>query len=119
MVDRRPLGLPDHLYEKLASADFQIFHHAPALIVISAPASDAWIAEDCALAGENLMLAAHDLGLGSCWIGLSQPWLATAEGRRALGLPDAHTPIAPIILGHPRAPAAAVPRKAPDIRWIG
>ncbi len=119
MTAERPLQLPEQLYEKLADAKFHVFYRAPALIVVSGPAADPWGAEDCALAAENLMLAAHGLGLGSCWIGLSQPWLATAEGRRALALPDTHNPIAPIILGHASAPPAPVPRKTPDIRWIG
>jgi hypothetical protein len=28
-------------------------------------------------------------------------------------------PVAPIIVGHPKAPAPPVPRKEPEIRWIG
>jgi nitroreductase len=119
MTASRPLALPEHLYEKLSSADFHVFYNAPALVVISAPASEAWAAEDCALAAENLMLAACDLGLGSCWIGLAQPWLATPLGKRAIELPETHAPVAPIILGYPCGLTPAAPRKAPDIRWIG
>lgn len=119
MTGARPLSLPEHLYERLVSEDFHVFYQAPALIVISAPAAEPWIAEDCALAAENLMLAAHGLGLGSCWIGLSHPWLATPAGKQAIGLSESHTPVAPIILGYPAAAAPAVPRNEPDIRWIG
>lgn len=119
MTGARPLRLPEHLYEWLASEEFHVFYRAPALIVISAPAIDPWIAEDCALAAQNLMLAAHGFGLGSCWIGLSQPWLATPAGKQALGLAETQTPVAPIILGYPAAAPPAVARKEPDIRWIG
>ena len=42
---------------RLADPDYQIFHHAPVVILISGTASDAWVVEDCALAAENLMLA--------------------------------------------------------------
>jgi len=119
MTGLRPLALPAHLYEKLADPAFHVFYRAPALIVIAAPEGEPWIAEDCALAAQNLMLAAHAAGLGSCWIGLAQPYLATGEGRRALGLADDCVPLAPIIIGHARGEAPAAPRNPPDVRWIG
>jgi hypothetical protein len=51
----------------LSDPQFQIFYHAPVLILISASTQDPWIIEDCAPAAENLMLAAYAAGLG--WIG--------------------------------------------------
>jgi len=36
-----------------------------------------------------------------------------------LGVPPAYLPVAPIIVGHPQAVPPAVPRKPPEIRWIG
>jgi nitroreductase len=98
---------------------FHIFYHAPALILISGNAPGPWIVEDCALAAENLMLVAHSKGLGSCWIGFAQSYLGTPEGKKLLGLPDSWVPVAPIILGYPSAPPAAVPRKMPEVRWVG
>ena len=89
------------------------------MILISAVAQGPWIVEDCALAAENLMLAAYAAGLGSCWIGFAQSFLNTPEGKRALGLPAACVPVAPIIVGHPKAAPPAVARKAPEIRWVG
>jgi nitroreductase len=102
----------------LGEAGFQIFYHAPALILISATAAGPWIAEDCALAAENLMLAAHGAGLGSCWIGFAQGYLNTAPGKDLLGLPAASVPVAPIIVGHPRTLPPPVPRAEPQIRWL-
>ena len=61
------------------------------------------------------MLAAFDAGLGSCWIGFSQEYLNTPEGKAALGLPDAWAPVAPIIIGHPKAFPGPEPRNAPEI----
>jgi hypothetical protein len=46
------------VHGQLTDANFHIFYHAPALILISATAQGPWIVEDCALAAENLMLAA-------------------------------------------------------------
>ena len=102
----------------LSDPDFQIFYHAPALIVIAAVAASPWAVEDCSLAAENLMLATHAEGLGSCWIGFAQPWLNSPAGKAALGFPAAYIPVAPIIVGRPKAAPPPVPRKTPEIRWI-
>ena len=53
----------EHIRFLLSDPNFQIFYHAPVLIVISAMAEGPWIVEDCSLAAENLMLAARDIGL--------------------------------------------------------
>ncbi|MCW6512393.1 nitroreductase family protein [Lichenifustis flavocetrariae] len=111
-------ALPAHFKSMLDDPDCQVFHHAPALVLISAATEGAWNVEDCALAAQNFMLAAYAVGLGSCWIGLAQGYLQTTAGKAALGLPDHWAPVAPIILGHPRAAAAPVPRKSPEIRWV-
>jgi Nitroreductase len=109
----------DHLRQHLVDPDFHIFYHAPVLIVISASAQGSWIVEDCALAAENLMLAAHAAGLGSCWIGFAQSFLNTSEGKNMLDRPPAWVPVAPIIVGYPKAAPAPVPRNEPQIRWVG
>jgi len=108
----------DHFRSLLSDPKFHIFYHAPTLILISAVAQGPWIIEDCALAADNLMLAAHAAGLGTCWIGFAQGFLNTPEGKKALALPDAWVPIAPIIVGHPAVNASPIPRKPPEIRWV-
>ena len=109
----------DHFRSILSDQKFQIFYHAPVLILISATAQGPWIIEDCALAAENLMLAAYAAALGTCWIGFAQSFLNTPEGKKALALPDTWVPVAPLIVGHPKMVPPAPPRKAPEIRWIG
>lgn len=108
----------DHFRKRLGDPNYQIFYHAPALVLISAKAQGPWIVEDCALAAENLMLAAYAAGLGSCWIGFAQGYLNTKEGKAILGLPAEWVAVAPIIVGHPKNPTAPVPRNPPEIRWI-
>jgi nitroreductase len=109
----------DHFRLLLNDPNFHIFYHAPVLILISAIAPGPWITEDCALAAENLMLAAYAAGLGTCWIGFAQAFLNTPEGKNALALPAAWVPVAPIIAGHPKVAPPPVPRKEPEIRWVG
>lgn len=109
----------DRLRPMIEDESLDIFHGAPALIVISGPVDNAWATIDCALAAENFMLAAHARGLGTCWIGLAQGWLSSAEGRTEIGLPEGQAAIAPIILGEPVAQAGPAPRRPAQIRWIG
>jgi nitroreductase len=120
MLATLPAGPQSDRYRsRLSDPNFQIFYHAPALILISGIAQAPWVVEDCALAAENLMLAAYGEGLGTCWIGFAQGFLNTSEGMNALGLPATWVPVAPIIVGHPKAETAPVPRKEPEIRWVG
>lgn len=119
MLKHTPVGLMSHHFsEILNDTKFDIFYHAPVLILISTVADGPWAVEDASLAAENLMLAARAAGLGSCWIGFAQGWLGTSEGKAALGLPAAFRPVAPIIVGYPRTTPAPVQRKQPEIRWI-
>ena len=104
---------------ELEDPQFEIFYHAPALIVISGRSAGPWITEDCALAAENLMLAAYAEQLGTCWIGFAQAYLNTAEGKAAVGIPEAWIPVAPIIVGRRQHASAPVGRKDPEIRWVG
>jgi len=118
MLRTSPAALASpHFNAILNNPDFDIFYHAPALIVISA-ANGPWIVEDCALAAENLMLAACAAGLGTCWIGFAQGWLATAQGKSVLKLSESFVPVAPIIVGHPKDGVPAVPRKPATIDWL-
>lgn len=118
MLRSSPAGLASHHFEELlGNQNFQIFYHAPALILICAVEDSAWSHVDCTLAAQNLMLAAYGKGLGSCWIGFAQSWLVTSEGRAALDLPPNWTPVAPIIVGHPSGIAPAPPRNKPALRW--
>lgn len=102
----------------LSAPNFNIFYNAPIVIVICATESDTFAYQDCCLAAENLMLAAYANGLGTCWIGFAEAWLNQPEGKTALGIPAHYRPIAPIIVGYPRATPPAPPRHQPDIIWI-
>jgi nitroreductase len=102
----------------LSDPEFSIFHHAPALIIVSATSSESQATEDCCLAAENLILAARNIGLATCWIGLSRPWLDLASIKLELGLRESYRVVAPIILGYPTAWPQSHGRNAPEIFWI-
>ncbi len=120
MLKTTPAGLLSHHFKEiLDDPKFHIFYHAPVLIVIASVTEGPWSVIDCSLAAQNLMLAARAVGLGTCWIGFAQGWLATAPGKMALDLPAPYLPVAPIIVGHPQSWPSPVPRKQPEVRWIG
>jgi nitroreductase len=106
-----------HLRDHLADPAIEIFHGAPALILICATVQTEFSVQDCCLAAENLMLAARALGLGTCWIGLAGPWSNLAETKARLGAPADWTVVAPIIVGHPQAQPSPTPRNKPATIW--
>jgi len=111
-----PPGSPLLQYrDSLADPRFQIFHHAPTLIIICATPDTSQAAEDCCLAAQNLMLAAHALGLGTCPIGFARAWLNTPEAKGELGIPAECAPVFPVTLGHPSGSTPPHPRREPEI----
>ncbi len=104
-----------HLRDTLASPAYDVFHHAGTLVVICATRRDAGAAEDCFLAGENLMLAATAMGLATCPIGLARPLLDRPDVKRELGVPIDVVPVLPIVVGWPRGETPPTPRNAPRI----
>jgi nitroreductase len=101
--------------ELIASADYNIFYDAGTLILICAHPVSAFVAADCWLAAENLMLAACELGLATCPVGFSLPFFNQAGVKAELGIPSDVTVVVPVIVGSPREQALPTARKAPEI----
>ncbi len=97
---------------------YQLFHGAPALVLILATSDSQQAAEDCCLAAQNFMLAACDEGLGTCWIGLSRPWLNLPEIKAELKIRKEHHVVAPIVLGYPAGAPEMHARNPVEIHWI-
>ena len=101
--------------ERFASPDFCVFYDAGTLIAIGAKPSGPFVAADCWLAAENLMLAACALGLGTCCIGSAVPALNSPDTKAELGIPFDVEIVAPIIVGVPSEPGASASRRNPAI----
>ena len=102
-----------HAFDIYASPDFSLFHDAGTLIVICGKDVGPFVAADCWLAAENLMLAAAGMGLGSCVIGAAVAALKLAEVKAQLGIPADYSAIAPIVVGYPSGETAASSRREP------
>ena len=108
-------GQTRHALDLINAPDFHVFYNAGTLIVIYSKCSGAFVAADCWLAAENLMLAACSQGLGTCVIGFAVSALNTPEWKAELRIPAEMTAMVPIILGYPTRENPPTPRKAPEI----
>lgn len=98
-----------------AHPDFNLFYNASTLIVIGARTLGGFVAADCWLAAENLMLAACAMGLGTCCIGSAVPVLNRTDVKAELQLPPDFQSVAPIIVGLPSGETPATTRRDPDV----
>lgn len=114
-MHRAHLDAGGHAFDRFASPDFSIFYDAGTLIVIYGQPAGPFVAADCWLAAENLMLAAYAMGLGTCVIGSAVPVLNSPESKAELGVPADFSAIAPIIVGVPRGQTAPTDRKEPAV----
>lgn len=104
-----------HVLDTFTRPDFNVFYNASTLIVICADVSGPFVAADCWLAAENLMLAACAMGLGTCVIGSAVSALNDPEIKAELGIPAGVTAVAPIIVGEPVGITPQTSRKEPRI----
>ena len=102
----------------LEQQEFNIFYNAPALIIICASESDEMAVKDCCLAAQTLMLAACARGIVTCWIGFAEAWLNSAAVKAELGIPETVRPVAPILIGRPKAAGAPPARETPEIGFL-
>lgn len=102
-------------FDTFNDPDFNFFYNAGTLIVICGRSSGFFVAADCWLAAENLMLAACALDLGTCVIGSAISGLNSPEVKAELGIPAEFSVIAPIIVGVPDGEVPTTSRKEPRI----
>ncbi len=106
---------PSRAPAMLADPAYDVFHGAGTLIVICGTRTGPFVAADCWLAAENLMIAATALGLGTRPIGFAVPALADPEMKRELAIPDEAAAIAPIVVGVPGGAPPPQQRREPLI----
>lgn len=103
------------MLDLVSNVDFHVFYNANTLIVIYSKFQGQFVAADCWLAAENLMLAACAEGLGTCVIGFATSALNSPEWKRELGVPAEMIAIVPIIVGVPAGKTPPISHKRPEI----
>jgi len=80
----------------------QLFHGAPAAILIGSRPGASCPAEDALLASQNILLAAHSMGLGTCMIAIAVEALGHDPSiSRLLGIAEGEKTHAAIAIGYP------------------
>lgn len=75
---------PDTMIRSMASQEqFDVFYHAPVLILVCGAMDNMMPIVDCAAATENMLLAAESLGLGTCWNGFLSYLFSSEKGLKA------------------------------------
>lgn len=106
---------PGKVLSMASDTDFNIFYNAATLIVIYGRPLEKFIAADCWMAAQNLMLAAYAANLGSCVIGFAVPALNSVKWKKELQIPAELTAYAPIIVGYHAGASARTSRKPPEV----
>jgi nitroreductase/NAD-dependent dihydropyrimidine dehydrogenase PreA subunit len=112
----------DRIAGKWAQGIDQLFHGAPALVVVHANQEIAPLAMiDAGIASAHMVLMAETLGLGTCYNGfLAMAARRSLEVREILGLPGGHEALATFSLGYPAVTfVRLVARNPARITWIG
>jgi nitroreductase len=108
----------EYLQKRGNEPDYNVFHHAPTVIIISGDKSNQSAAVDCAAAVQNMMIQAESLGIGSCWIGLIAHLLNSDAGKgylKQLLIPDGYKQIHAITLGYKASAAPSAPKRKQNI----
>jgi len=101
----------------LSSPAFDVFYHAPTVVVVSGSGQSPFSANDCAAVAENLLIAAESLNIGSCWVGLARFALHGEKAdhyRKTLQIPDDYSPMAIVALGYKKTSATGAPDRKPN-----
>ena len=117
-VAHDPTAAAVHQRLHLATPDLSLLYHAPALVLVVTKSLGKQADEDCCLAALSLMLGARNKGIGTCWIGSARPWFNLAATKTELGIPEAASVVAPIVLGYPTEWPEPRVRNPTNIHWI-
>lgn len=118
MSDRSKYAARDAENEKMRkmanNPDFNIFHGAPTVIVISHRNDAITPAEDLSAATENMLLQAESMGLGTCWSAFICGIFRGSEKEefiKDLEIPEGHTPHHAIAVGYPNIKTVNAPER--------
>ena len=113
-IENNPADYAKKYQKMLSNEAFNIFYHAPALVLILGETGLKNLYVDCALAASYLMMSATSKGLGTCWVNFGTE-IHDPRLKEELNIPEDHTIVAPISVGFPEKIPAIPGRKEPQI----
>jgi len=107
--------------ERAKSPDFNVFYHAPTVVIITADEKAMFIDFDCGAAAENIAVAAESLNIGSCVIGMSGVLFESEKAdeiKKELGIPEGHKFIISVALGYKDIKPPVPPKNKDAINYV-
>jgi nitroreductase len=108
----------DFLIQRASSPDYNTFHHAPTVILISGDDKAPFIQISCGAAAQSIALASESLNIGSCII-TSSAFLFTSEKsnelKKELGIPEGYNHICTIAVGYKDGENPSAPSRKKDV----
>jgi len=104
--------------KRAGTPDFNPFHDAPTLVLITADETAPFTQIDCGAAAENIALAAESLNIGSCVIAMSGFLFESDnadEVKRELDIPEGYKHIISVALGYKDNENPPIPQKKTDV----
>jgi nitroreductase len=110
------------LANRAREPEFHVFHHAPAIVIVTAEENARFTEIDCGAAAENIALAAESMNIGSCMVAMSE-FLFVSENageiKKELGIPENYRHVITVTLGYKEGETPpAPPKKKENINYI-
>jgi nitroreductase len=110
------------LANRAKEPDFNVFHNAPAIIMVTAEENARFTEIDCGAAAENIALAAESMNIGSCMVAMSEFLFASenaGEIKKELGIPENYRHVITVTLGYKDGETPPTPpKKKENINYI-
>lgn len=95
--------------------DFNIFHGAPTVIIVSGRKDATTPLVDCAAAVQNMLLAAESMDIGSCWIGFAKFFFIHPDKQKKLKIPEDNEVHFGVSLGYKLKENLEAPKRNLDV----
>lgn len=115
-----PQSIKQHMIDR-SGQHFNVFYHAPTVVLVSGVRDDEWTPTNCAMATQNICLSAQSLGVASCVIGLAKLLFSdqkSASYCKELQIPDEYQPLYAVALGLAELTMPKPDRKQDVIHYI-
>ena len=111
----------EFLAERAKDSNFNVFHGAPALIMVTAEEGVRFTEIDCGAAAENIALAAASLDIGSCLVAMAEFLFASDDAgkiKQEMGIPENYRHIITVVLGYKDMEPPTPPKNKDAINYI-